>query len=882
MREQRFGYNIAILAIAVGFLLMGGPLFEVNDHFENGEVCELDVTSNEQKENECAERSSLYMEGELSGIVAFYGGDKEEEFNIRITEDYNGEEYTGDETGPDQWNNDNIYDATVSIGSKQFRDKNGNEISGSGNNPFVGFASGYGSPYNGPDEDGFSFSNNQNWFATDGFDDFKINLQSTVIPGDYTLYVIVHYKIRVDYDDENFEYIFATRNENVYIPVEVKSGLAVPDEKEVTVYDTPSGDLYAGAKLQKIGVTGLSTRVGDVGGIGGTLSYTGSEITIPATYKTASLTELNGGATATLFWRIDVKENAAPGFYYIKLSLAYTRNWDDGDGTNDIKVTENSISLKMAIAFTPLISPPNSQDLEVQLRDIDQEIEGQVSFDVTLTNGGNVDLSQITVSLDLTAAKYFYTSEFYYDEDDNALKVFPGTEKDIASLELGKQTTVKFTVGVRDTIPPGKFIIPILYEAKYFDTGVFGGSSIDVDTDEDEYHDILTARGAKEPDDKPYIFVLVEDSILDLEATTNSRLQPGMVEANLAVNIQNVDGYDLSKLNITIINGSNLPIFSPDGDELEFFLVDTLISGWTTRLDFLVNVKEGAAIGVYDIPVQVTCLNELEETLTVTVICPLEIIPVPPDIVVAMVETPVIEEGSSFTLEITVMNIGGSAATDVTLQLFDETNMFESGGEDLFVSEPFDLGPSDNHMVKYKLKAHKVEKETVYNLSVRAQYKDTKGNLVRYSQTEPLSIQLRTEKKAPASTPMRDWFLLILGLLFLATVVLLPTIYFFSRYNVTKKMEKKEKKKLKKSEKKEKKREKEEESAEQKPPITPTPQPRAPRQAQPQPQWGGQSQKPLAAPPPLGAQNAPQGQVPRAPKMAYGPPFDQRLLPEHR
>ena len=161
MRDRQFGYTLAILAIVIGLMLMVGPLFEVFNGLKNGKVCEVEVNSfPETEDHGNSGRSALYLEGALSGVVAFYAGDKEKEFHIRITEDYNGEEYDGENQGNDQWSNGNIFDATVSI--REFRDENGKAISGSGNNPFAGFASGYGSAYNGPDGDGFSFSNRLN------------------------------------------------------------------------------------------------------------------------------------------------------------------------------------------------------------------------------------------------------------------------------------------------------------------------------------------------------------------------------------------------------------------------------------------------------------------------------------------------------------------------------------------------------------------------------------------------------------------------------------------------------------------------------------------------------------------------------------------------
>jgi len=852
----------------------------------------IDTTVSCEKSQDLTGRATAeYIEGFLSTTI-FYAGDKEEEFSIRLGEDYAAEEYDGDDDGYNPSANDDLFNVTMTI--REFRNEEGKTIPVSSNNPFSGFASGYGSAYNN-NGDGYKIVGTfgRYWYASDANDDFKLNLKNTVVPGDYTLYVIAHYKIRTDYDEDDFEYIYDTRTEDVYISVEVRSGLSVPVDKDVTIYSdggTPGVTLYAGASLQLVGVTGVSPDVGKVGGITGTLSFSGNEITIPQTYTTASLNELDNGANAVLYWRINVKENAAPGFYNIKLSLAYTRNYDDGDETNDISITENSINLKIKIDFSPLLSPPDSNDLTAYITKLNQEDEIQLTLEVVFTNGGNVDLSEIEVLLDLSNARYFYTSDFYYDEDNNAAKVYPGTEKSIPTLDIGDTTTVTFVVGVRNDIPPGKYIIPITYDAKYFDTGVFGASSIDKDTDENEYNDILTARGAKEPDDEAYIYVLVEDSLLDMEATTNNQLQPGVVEANLQVNLQNVDGYDLADLNITIPYNSNLPILPSGGKEdFEYHLVDTLRSGWNTFQNFVVNVEEDARLGIHEIPVRVECLNELEEQVTLTVTLELEIIPVPPEIVVAMVESPKISSGTSFDLKVTVMNIGGSKATNITVQLFDDTNMFESGGKDkIFISTtPFNLGPTETHEITYRLKAHKIKRGMIYNLTARAQYKDSKGNLVRYSQSAPLDIELKTKEKAPASTPLWDWFLLILGILFLVVIIMFPFIFFKYWYKARKKEEKRKEKKAGKPKKKEGKGA----ATTQTPAVdnkasAPSSPPRAPlggaqvKSEQSSLQWNAPQPR-SGQRPPQAAQPQPHGAVPRPPSVPYSSGYDQRLLPEH-
>ncbi len=901
MTKRPAGHWIAILSIIIGLIFIAGPFYKALDN-ESKEQ-DSNIANLEPASASTSTRAAEYLEASATPNNIFYAGDSKEEFRIRIAEDYDGAAYEGENKGHDQFNNDDLFEATVSI--RDFRDKNGKAISGTAGNPFSGFVSGYGSAYNGPDGDGLTISSNQNWYATDGFDDFQLNMKNTVTPGEYTLYIIVHYGIRIEYNGAKFEYNLSESTEHLYIPIEVKSGLGVAHEKKVTVYDTPNGNLYAGAVLQKIGVTGINSQVGDVGLIGGTLAYSGSEISIPSIYTKASLGELDGGATATLYWRINVENDAAPGKYELKLTLSYTRNWDDGDNSNDIKVTENSIVLKMDIDFTPLLSPPDSKELTSHISQRDQEDEDELSFDVIFTNGGNVDLIQIVVSLDLSAADYFYTSDFYYDEDNHAVKKDLGTEKDIASLEVGATESVTFKVRVRDTIPPGRYIIPILYDAKYFDTGVFGGSSIDIDTDENEFHNIMTARGEKEPDDKSYIYILVEDSVLDMEANTPNRLQPAMVEANLAVNLQNVDGYDLSKLNITIPFSNSLPISPAGGSKtFEYHLVDTLRSGWTTTQTYMVDVKEGDhLIGFHNIPVLVECRNELEEKIIITVICELEIIPVPPEIVVAMVETPLIEEEENFDLKVTLMNIGGSKASNVTALLLDNNNWFESGGSTVFKSEQFDLEPSGTYTVTFKMNADKVDlnsiHNTVQNLSVRLEYKDSKGNQIRFSQSAPLDVQLKTEDESNVeAATMRDWVYLILGILALIVVVVFPFIYFRYRYKANKK-EKKFTKKLEerglkdesvskpKKSGKDKKKSKKEEAV--RPPLgVPVQQPRQPPAQARDPQQQQWRVSTLQKTPPVPAPSGPRppqvqqtGQVPRAPKVAQGPQYNQPLLPEH-
>ena len=233
MKVRPAGHWIAILSIIIGLIFIVGPFYKALDD----ESTERDskIKNLEPNTVDSSVRASEYLEGIATPNDVFYAGDSKEEFHIRITESYNGEAYEGDDDGNDPFNNDDLFDATVSI--REFRDKNGKAISGTAGNPFSGFASGYGSAYNGPDGDGLGISNNQNWYATDGFDDFQLNIKSAVTPGEYTLYIKVQYSIRVEYNGAKLEYNTSTMNEDVYIPVEVKSGLGVAHEKKVTVYD---------------------------------------------------------------------------------------------------------------------------------------------------------------------------------------------------------------------------------------------------------------------------------------------------------------------------------------------------------------------------------------------------------------------------------------------------------------------------------------------------------------------------------------------------------------------------------------------------------------------------------------------------------------------
>lgn len=841
-------------------------------------------------------RAAEYMDAEIIGDDEFYAGDQEKEFTIFVRENYGGEEFDDTEggAGNDSFNNYNTFDTTVVI--RDFRDENGKQISGT-NNPFVGFMSGHSNAYNGEDGDGYMVRSSSVWYAGEDNEEFQPNVKKTVIPGEYTLSLVINYKIRLAWDPVDETYDYSTRADDKLIPVEIKSGLGVQSETEIEIYDkndNPGATLYAGAKYQKIGVTDLSSDVGDVGSLEGTLTFTGNDITVPEDFKKARKDEQGAWPFATLFWRVDVKEGAAPQFYDVRLTLSYTRNWDDGDDDNDMDVTENAILLKIAIGFTPVLSPPDSNELAAEITEIDQEGNGKADMEVTFSNRGNVDLLQIEVWLDLSNARYFYTSDFYYDEDDFALKKDIGTEKSIESLGKGQSTKLNFQVSVRNDIPPGKYIIPIKYTALYMNSGVFGGSTIDEETTEVEYRTIMTAQGAKEPDDKAYIFLRIEDTLLDMKATTPNRLQPGMVEANLRVNLQNVDGYDLTQMNVTIKNDPNLPIFPVGGmNSFEEHLFDTLNSGWMTNLDFVVNVDEKAPLRIHNIPVVVQYRNELEEDGRITVYMELEIIPVPPELVVARVETSVIEEEEGFGLDVVLMNIGGSKASNVSALLIDNNNEFESGSSDaLETSESFDLAPGETKKISYKLTTQSIDLGRYYNLSVRVQYKDSKGNLIRYSQNEPLPVLLKTDGESTMNAAtMRDWTYLILGILFLVVLCLLPLIFYKIHYGVWKKKEKKRGEIARKGDKKETKDKKEKKADKPTPPLlerkADTPRPlTAGGHAPLSHSTGARPSGPLSGPSlpqqtPTTHYMQPDRDVPRPPNVPYGA-YDKRMLPEHK
>jgi len=749
-------------------------------------------------------RAPTYLDLTLMGDDTYYSGDQDNEFHFFVSESYDGSEYEGDDLGDESWLNDDLFDSNMYF--QDFMDEDAVEALSETQNPFEGFTSGFGTPYNGEGNDGYTLSGARNWYATDENDDFRLNVKDSTISGIYTIHVQLRYKIRVDYNNST-GYQHVSRMEDFYVELEIQSGIDVEKKEGATIYspnDTPGATLYAGAARQKIGLTGLATHVDDIGDIQGTLSYSGTEIEIPTSYKNAYKKELAIGNGGTLYWRINVDENADPGYYELSLTITYTRFYDDGDANNDVTITERGIKLQVTVEFTPILAPQDSAVLTVPVKELDQELEDKkVTLTASFTNDGNVDLTDIEVALDLSNARYFYTTGFYYDEDNQAqIKDF-GAEKTINELKVGDSTTVSFEVIVRNDIPSGKYVIPVMYDAKFFDTGVLGGSSIDKDTDEDEYNVIMQARGKEEPDDDAYIYVLVEDSLLDLEATTNQVFQPGTIEANLFITLQNTDGYDLHQLNISIAPSSKLPIVPSGGrNYFNFITVDNLNSGGFTTLQFNVNVKEGATLGTHDIPIKVQATNHLEESITRTVMMPLEIIPIPPQLVVTKVETPWIHEGDKFDLKVTVSNIGGSKATNITLQLLDNNNQFEMQKEtDSLISAPFDLNVSQSRTLIFKLKAHKVDAGTIYNLTGRVQYKNSKGQLIRYSQSAPLTILVKIDKAPMDHNKLElehygtGWFYIIFAVIGIIMIIFLPFIFFYTRKKfIKKKKEKKHKK----------------------------------------------------------------------------------------
>ncbi len=542
--------------------------------------------------------------------------------------------------------------------------------------------------------------------------------------------------------------------------------------------------LYAGAKFQKIEIV-LITEIDTLDDVEATLSSTPEDIVVESGTEMAKVDSMSW--SKSMFWRIDVADNADAGIYTNGgIKFKYTRTYGTGDTSDDVTINEPAQSniVTYIIDYTPVLSPPEDNEFKNTNYEIEQKIDTSQTINVNLRNTGNVDLRNIEVTLDLDNAKFIRPLGFFYDERDWADQAGFGLTQTLDDLPVDDSEQVQFEFFADPSVPPGKYLVPITYTGYYYDDGSTGQSTGFVQTSNYEFENIEYAiehstRG-------PYIYISVVDSSIDITAKSTTTLVPGSSNVPIYITIENQESYDFTGVKVYLEAGGTTPILQPGdtagtADKLDPEDIGTFWASSTTTVAFVVDVDANAVGGLYDVDLYVTGFDELKNEYTLgsedAIIkkVQLRVTSIPPDFVITKVITTNIEPGKSFTLSLSLRNSGGSDASDVFVLFNGTSNLFEAENA---VLGPYPLIKVNNgQTLTFNLKAGDIEYGSTHNVQILLSYKDPEGNQVRFNDRSSLGLTLRAEPEEEEEEFTIDFGVaIIFGILILLIAIIVAAI----------------------------------------------------------------------------------------------------------
>lgn len=785
-------------------------------------------------------------------------------FRIRVYNTYDGNRWT-ESTG--HYTDDYLYYCKLTV-EDQAHDMDDNPVD-------VIHPTEVGSmdAYNGPNNQGYnlSYSSSRYYYSEEiPYVSFSMKIDGTQLKaGDYRLNLQLSFKVRTAYNTEapdGFSYSMVIVQRG-YVQFHILSNVYGASEAGVPLKPYEGYDqvpLYSGSKYMTVSMTNTRSYTGrTLDNFMAILSLPSDEFTV---YNSDIILDDLSTSYRDLKWKVDVEFDAVPMVYEGFLRFNY-----DYDEEN---YQEGPYPVYLKVEATPLVVPPDTGDMTDPTVTIQQKTD-KVGFSVDFTNGGNVRLSMVTVMLDLDSASYLKQSDFYYDENDNADKVYPPVEFTYENLNPSESFTATFPeISVSEMLPPGDYLVPIDYHAVYSDPSE-GSSGITYDSyqmDEiyrEDYMNIMWYRSDPRPTNMkaPHIMMRVMDDVLgeDLEISCSDTLIAGDSNVPLEFEIENRELYDLSR--VTIKATSEKPDLlssraTAEADVLldemgEFIPQGNLNYPGTKTLTIDVDVDSKAPSGEVNVTFDIQGYNNQNSLVTLTRTVPVMIMGAPAEISVVSVFTSNIRSGKEFDLSLTIVNTGGLGIDNYTMMLASNTNLVSITNP---VVEGMNLEPGETRVLDFTcLASNKMDDGISVPLAMRCSYQDEEGNFIGFDDSEEHILNISTGVKDTSDdgnsdlTTISVMFLLavILGAFILALAIVLSMLLFVKREMITGGGDKKVEDKVE-----------EEEEAQPEAPepvVQDAPQPPAP---QPTPQTG------MNLPPATTPQPAPVQQQPPAPQPA--------------
>lgn len=452
---------------------------------------------------------------------------------------------------------------------------------------------------------------------------------NNVEPGIYYLGFQQDFLYMTDWDGgTQFSWDYGSNED--FFQLEVRSPIGPYNNGEYTFTamreSHSSDDLFSGAQNKLFGLRNLYPLSGSITEVYATISFPTLDIDVP------NPTVYNPVLTSTIAWRINVPAETPPGPHPVELRFSYEHN--------GVRINESASMQEFDVLYTPILDPPPFDDLSNPLMTLTQKSMPD-TIEVPFTNGGNVDLQDITVRLDLDNTKYVDGTNFFIDESGNGAIRWEDVTFELGDLAVGESATATFgTINFFPRLPPGLYKVPIDYIGTYHDAGATGNPSGDVITgywDEMGYTQHHNIKFRTTYPENPYItyrpFVLIEveddPDGLDISGYIDSGRDqdPGNANSYMRLRVENRELYRFKDLTYTIHTDGGSPFEHPTsednitGDTLLPIYRSNLNAGSTTGIGydsfyFYASVRQDANPGINYFRVDMTGMNDYNQPVS--------------------------------------------------------------------------------------------------------------------------------------------------------------------------------------------------------------------------------------------------------------------------
>ncbi len=385
------------------------------------------------------------------------------------------------------------------------------------------------------------------------------------------------------------------------------------------------------------------------------------------------------GETGTVYFRVDVDTDVQPGTYEIDYDLEAVREDDE-----DVDIEEYG-TLEMDIGFAPIIEAEIEDELVVE------QGTTSLTFDVTFENTGNVDLSEIHVSM-IEQDPFFIKAVDHYEYGEGVTE----PEIPVGDLDVGEEETMEFKIGLHRNLQHGNHRLLFEWNGYFFNDGSFDQPTqyqyVEVSWEDDAPRTaVLNIDGEDVDDDWIGPEAILEVEMIDIDFTGYSgdiiELDGDITNQVIEVEITNHELVDFKDVEAQLMVGEGTPFYNPADRDRGYVEMnepaqdlDSLDSATFTftvdiNTDF-VSERIGEGAHAYEATVMITQavnVDTNEEFTDIEVDATVGLSGYGPNLVVeAELSDHHLEPGENFTLEYTIRNEGDETARETTVSMIPD------------------------------------------------------------------------------------------------------------------------------------------------------------------------------------------------------------------